>query len=152
MFLVYQICRRSILFVHFTSLAVTDNRDSSSILRFSTETLRTGQSSVNGGLRKLTEESINERQKPLIFKLLTKWISRFWKKINDWKRKRNGFFKGNFVFFSAYNYIFYVFWCLKVVFCVHIPKYWEKIAVPLNFDKTKIRGCRGMKESGFSSE
>ena len=34
--------------VHFTSLAVTDNRDSSSILRFSTETLRDGQSSVIG--------------------------------------------------------------------------------------------------------
>ena len=35
---------------------------------------------TNGGLRKLTEVSVNERQKPLIFKTLTERISRFWKK------------------------------------------------------------------------
>jgi len=33
--------------------------------------------SLNGGFRKLTEEIVNKRQKPLIFKLLTKVISRF---------------------------------------------------------------------------
>ena len=35
----------------------------------------------NGGFRKLIEESINERQKPLIFKSLTKQISRRGKKL-----------------------------------------------------------------------
>ena len=47
---------------------------------------------TNGGFRKLTEVSVNERQKPLIFKTFTERISRFWKKkINGWKQKRNGF-------------------------------------------------------------
>ena len=32
---------------------------------------------TNGGFRKLTEVSVNERQKPLIFKMLTEQISRF---------------------------------------------------------------------------
>ena len=36
----------------------------------------------NRGFRKLTVESFNKLQKPLIFKLLTKWISRFRKKWN----------------------------------------------------------------------
>ena len=33
----------------------------------------------------------HERQNLLIFKPLTKWISRFGKEINGWKRKQNGF-------------------------------------------------------------
>ena len=40
---------------------------------------------TNEGFRKLTEVSINERQKP-------ERISRFWKNINNYKRKQNGFF------------------------------------------------------------
>ena len=37
---------------------------------------------------KLTEEPFNERQKPLIFKALTKWVRRFEVK-KGWKRQRN---------------------------------------------------------------
>ena len=47
----------------------------------------------NGGFRKLIEESINERQKPLIFKSLTKQISRYGKKINGENINETEFFK-----------------------------------------------------------
>ena len=37
--------------------------------------------------RRFSNKSVKERQEPLNFKLLTKWLSRFWKKIDGQKGK-----------------------------------------------------------------
>jgi len=56
----------------------------------------------------LLQESVNKRQKPLIFKMLTKWNSCFWKKKISVQTKQNFFFLTvNFVFSSLNRMILF---------------------------------------------
>ena len=58
--------------------------------------------SAEQSFRNITEDSVNERQNPLIFNPLTKRINRFWKKISVENEKETDFyFKNDEFSFSA---------------------------------------------------
>ena len=92
--------------------------------------------SWNIGFQKLTEESVKEGQKLLVFKSLSERISRFWKKLHLKTRTKRMFFSAKIawnlphdffdVFFFKFRLQIYD-WTFKDFFCNFVTAYANSI-------------------------